>query len=207
MKTEDPLLNPYSPGECLARLARLRGVLLREEWIAQALPATTGETLREAAEALTLALESGDTATVQHANETAGQYLQQLFETACQPGLWNENATRAFEALGFPDPLASTPLRAVDISTVVVTHSQPERQVMTTISFEHAPGAKAYRLRTTRFIEGEDVLDDTHTCLAPVFRRMRIPAGTHRVHIESRDHSGTANSEEFTIEVPAPTGK
>jgi hypothetical protein len=204
MMTEDPLMNPYSPGECLARLARLRGVLLRESWIAAALPPATLETLTEASQALTLALESGDHATLERAQRAARDYLQQLHQIASQPGLWNGETSKALEAMGFPDALAETPLAAVDVSTVVVTHSQPERQVMTTIAFDHAPGAKAYRLRTTRHIQGEDVHDDTVTCLAPVFRRVRIPAGKHRLRIESRDHSGIALSDEFTIEVPAP---
>ena len=204
MISEDPLVNPYSPGECLARLARLRGALLRESWLAAALPPDVPAMLGQATEALTLALESGDGPTVTRAHEAAGAYLRQLHEIACQPALWNGETSRALAALGFSDPLAPSPLAPVDVSTVVATHSQPERQTMTTLAFEHAPGAKAYRLITTRFIEGEDVHDDTMTCLAPVFRRMRIPPGTHRLRIEARDHSGTAMSEEFTIEVPAP---
>lgn len=205
MITEDPLINPYSPGEALARIARLRGVLAREAWIAGALPADSTDSLQQAFEKLTGALESGDGDAVEEANAAAGDSLQKLYDAACAPDLWNGKTAMAFQELAFSDPTAESPLAAVDTSTVVVTHCQPERQVMTSISFEHAPGAKAYRLLTTRFIEGEDVHDDTITSLSPVFRRMRVPAGTHRMRIEARDHSGTAMSEEFTIEVPKPS--
>lgn len=205
MKTEDPLVNPYSPGECLARIARLRGVLRREAWVSAPLPADSADKLVVAAAALTAALESGDSDAVERANLAAGDCFQELYDAASRPGLWPDDAVAAFTKLGFSNPLADSPLAPVDLSTVVITHSQPERQVMTTVAFEHAPGAKAYRLCTTRFIEGEDVHDDTITSLSPVFRRVRIPAGTHRLRIESRDHSGTAISEEFSIEVPKPS--
>ncbi|HEX8550878.1 MAG TPA: hypothetical protein VF681_04920 [Abditibacteriaceae bacterium] len=200
--TEDPLVNPYSTGECLARLAQVRGAIERHESIAKALPANASQMLREAAAALTLALESGDGVTVAKAHGVARDYIGVLYQAACEPGIWNGDAAENFAALGFPDPLAKNALDAVDVSTVVVTHSQPLRQVMTSISFDHARGAKAYRLKTTRIIHGEEVHDDTITCLAPVFRRVRIPAGEHRVRIESRDDSGIALSDEFTIEVP-----
>ena len=198
--TEEPLVNPYSPGECLARLAQVRGAIMRDETIARALP-DAAETLRAAIDALLLALESGDGATVGKAHAAAREYLKQLDAAACKPDLWNGDAARIFASLGFPDP-AQTGVAAVGINTIIATHSQPARQVMTSISFDHAPGAKAYRLRTTRIIHGEEVHDDTITSLSPVFRRVRIPAGTHRMTIESRDHSGAALSEEFTVEVP-----
>lgn len=199
--TEEPLVNPYSPGECLARLAQVRGAILREETLARALP-EAAQTLRAAIDALLLALESGDSATVGKAHAAARDYLKQLYAAACKPDLWDGDAARACTLLGFPDP-AQTHVAAVDTKTIVATHSQPARQVMTSISFDHAPGAKAYRLRTTRIIHGEEVHDDTVTSLSPVFRRVRIPAGTHRMRIESRDHSGIALSEEFLVEVPA----
>ena len=205
MISEDPLVNPYSPGEALARLARLRGVLAREAWIASALPADSDAALKEAFDKVTGALESGDVEVLEAANASAAASLQKLYDAVCRPNLWDGQGGCAFAELAFSDPAADSLLCPVDVSTIVATHSQPERQVMTSISFEHAPGAKAYRLLTTRFIEDEDVHDDTITSLSPVFRRMRIPAGTHRLRIEARDHSGTAMSDEFTIVVPEPS--
>ena len=150
--TEEPLVNPYSPGECLARLAHVRGAVLRDATIAQALPGSA-DALQAAIEALLLALESGDGATVEKAHVAAGGYLKQLYAAASKPDLWNGDAARVFASLGFPDP-AQIGVAAVDVKTIVATHSQPARQVMTSIAFDHAPGAKAYRLRTTRIIHG-----------------------------------------------------
>ena len=200
--TEEPLVTPYTPGALLERLAFLRGTLKRHADIAAALPDTTSQHLREAADAIELALESGDGAIVQKALLTAQNYLRQLHETVSQPGLWpEERVSGVFQDLRFPDPL-NKEVAAVDIKTVLVTYSMPRRQMLTTLAFEHAPGAVGYRLRETRFINGEDVEDEMIASLTPIFRRVRIPAGEHRLCIESRDDSGIALSEEFTITVP-----
>jgi hypothetical protein len=201
--TEEPLIMPYSPGDCLARLSQIRGALERYPALATALPAGTADHLSEAGQALVLALESGDGATTQRALSTGQNYIAGLYEAACQPGLLVEkDVPEYFAALGFPNPLANGLLSPINVKSVVATYTTPTRQVLTTLSFDHAPGAKAYRLITIRHINGEDVYDDTITSLTPVFRRMRVPVGQHRMVVESRDESGTALSPEFTITVP-----
>jgi len=198
--TEEPLVMPYTLGAALERLSHIRGAVARDAELAAALPAATPEHLHRAREALILALESGDQATKQKALGTAQSYLRQLLETLAQPGLFADSAQK-FALLGFPDPL-SDKLAPVDVSTVVTTFSRPDRQMFTTIAFEASPGARGYRLRETRHIEGEDFVDDTLESLTPVFRRARLPIGVHRLAIESRNASGFVMSEEFQVIVP-----
>lgn len=198
--TEEPLVLPYTLGAALERLSHIRGAIARDTQLAAALPDATAEHLHGAREALLLALEAGDQATRQNALGAAQKYIRQIYETLSQPGLF-ENSAPIFTALGFPDPLDDK-LVPVDVFTVVTTFSRPNRQMFTTIAFEHSPGARGYRLRETRRIEGEDFVDDTLESLTPVFRRARLPIGTHRLAIESRNASGFVLSPEFEIVVP-----
>jgi len=93
-------------------------------------------------------------------------------------------------------------VQAAAAASVIATYSCPQRQVMTALSFEHAPGAVGYWLREIRLIAGEEVEDHLVESDGPVFRRVRLSVGPHRLRIESRDASHIALSDEFQIEVP-----
>lgn len=204
--TEEPLLMPFTPGAAIERLSHIRGALAKHAEIAAVLPPSTPNHIETARQALLLALESGDQGTRQGALVASQDYLRQLFATLSQPGLFPEGEGSAhFAALGFPDPSKKEKeaLRPLDVSSVIVTFTRPERQIFTTIAFEHSPGAIGYRLRQTIVVAGEDFIDDTLESPVPVFRRVRLPVGEHRLRIESRNHSYFVLSEEFKVVVPA----
>ncbi len=201
--TDEPLIVPPSPGAALTRLAYVEGVLKRHADIASALPQDAASQLRQAREALLEALNSGERETVAEALKTAQSRVRRLYENLCQPGLWEEDGQveKVFSLFNFPDPLQPS-VQAIDVSSVLATFSCPQRQIMTAIAFDEAPGALAYWLRETRPVQGEDVVDYLLERYSPLFLRVRLPIGPHRFQIESRDHSHVALSEEFVIVVP-----
>ena len=97
----------------------------------------------------------------------------------------------------------ATKLLPVDISTVVATHFKPVKQVFSTITFREAHGATAYWLHQVSRVDGEDYIDAVVENYAPYFSRVRLPVGTHRLIIESRNTSYSIHSEMFEFEVPA----
>ena len=122
-----------------------------------------------------------------------------------QAAVAGEDASARAVRLGFPDTneVVKDRVGEVDISTVVVTHFKPFKQIFTTISFEEAHGATAYWLYEVRTIDGEDLVDAVVENYAPVFQRVRLPVGKHRFVIESRNPSKHARTGEFEVEVPA----
>jgi hypothetical protein len=199
---DEPLVVPVSPGSALVRLAQVGGALQRHAHIARALPEDALQQLQSRRGELLAAIESGERGRTADTLRAAQNSLRQLYEAVCQPGLWSADETPAvYAALGFPDPLRSG-LQTVDVSTVLVTFSMPHRQVLTTLSFQDAPGATAYWLRMIRVINGMEAEDPTVSSYAPIFTRQRIPSGPHRLRIESRDNSTFKISEEFQIVVP-----
>jgi hypothetical protein len=200
--TEEPLLMPFTPGAAIERLSHIRGTLATHSDIAAALPEATPAHIDSAREALLLAVESGDQSARQRALRAAQKYLCQLYETLRQPEVFPaERMAAHFAELGLPNPQQED-LRPIDVSTVLVTFSKPQRQIFTTIAFEHSPGAIGYRLRETIVVAGEDFVDDTIEGPLPVFRRVRLPIGEHRLRVESRNHSHFVLSDEFIVNVP-----
>lgn len=201
--TDEPLIAPPSPGSALARLAFLEGVLQCHARVAQALPQDAATNLKQAREELVNALQSGGREAVADALKTAQNRVRRFYENLCEPGLWKADgqAEEVFALFNFPDPLRPG-VQAIDVSSVVATFSCPQRQIMTSLAFDEAPGALAYWLRETRVVQGEDVVDYMLERYSPLFLRVRLPIGPHRFQIESRDNSRVALSDEFIIVVP-----
>jgi hypothetical protein len=154
--------------------------------------------------ALLVALENDEQGAIEAALREAQNRLRGVYEALSQPGLFDpEQAPAVFAALRFPDPLQPR-VQPVDASRVVATFACPRNQVLTTLSFEDAPGSIAYWLREIRTIERSgEILDDALLQnFAPVFHRVRIAPGVRRFRIESRDNSRIAVSDEFEITIP-----
>ncbi|HEX8237835.1 MAG TPA: hypothetical protein VF600_17975 [Abditibacteriaceae bacterium] len=201
---DEPTVIPVSPGAAITRLSQVAGALRKNSEIAAALPAETATLLRSRRDALLQALENDEPGAVEAALRDAQKTLRQIYETVSQPGLWTpEQAPSVFAALHFPDPLVRG-VQPVDASRVIATFACPRNQVLTTLSFEDAPGSIAYWLREIRTIEATgEILDDAMVeNYAPVFHRLRIAPGVRRFRIESRDASNIAVSDEFEITVP-----
>jgi hypothetical protein len=201
---DEPTVVPVSPGSAIARLSQVAGVLRKNSTIAAALPAGTNEQLQARRDALLTALENDEQGAIEAALREVQNRLREMYETLAQPGLFSpEQAPGVFAALRFPDPLQRR-VQPVDASRVIVTFACPRSQVLTTFSFEDAPGSIAYWLREIRTIERSgEILDDALLQnFAPVFHRVRIAPGVRRFRIESRDNSQIAVSDEFEITVP-----
>lgn len=213
---DEPLVIPFSPGAALARLAQVEGVLSRHPEIARAIAAKPSDmaesselalSLQEARHNLVQALVGGEHSVVQSTFADAQNQLLRCYEAACEPERWNGSSvtqTQALQNLGFPDPQLrrDSHVEPIDVATVLTTYSKPQRQVMTTIAFNDAPGATAYWLSEIRVVRGEDYEDHLVENYAPVFPRVRLPIGKHRLRIESRNPHARAVSPEFTIDVP-----
>ncbi len=199
---DEPLVIPISPDAALMRLAQVGGALERHPHIAGALPAETMSQLQASRDTLMQALAGADRAATESALRNAQDHLRHLYEAVSRPGLWSEEQAEAvYRALKFPDSL-NRAVQPVDATSVLATFSCPQRQVLTALCFEAAPGAIGYWLREIRLIAGEEVEDPLVECDGPFFRRVRLSVGPHRLRIESRDVSSTALSDEFQIEVP-----
>jgi hypothetical protein len=201
---DEPTVIPVSPGAAVTRLSQVVGALQKNTDLAAALPAQTTTQLRSQRDALLRALENDEPRAVEAALRDAQKTLRQIYETISQPGLWSpEQAPPVFASLHFPDPLVRG-VQPVDASRVIATFACPQNQVLTTLSFEDAPGSIAYWLREIRTIEATgEILDDAMVeNYAPVFHRLRIAPGVRRFRIESRDSSKIAVSDEFEITIP-----
>jgi hypothetical protein len=204
---DEPLVCPYSPGAALVRLSQVLGALTAHPEIAQALPQGLTMRLTNARKELLEALEGGDARGVAEAFNYAQGQLRGVYECACRPGLWDDDAAPAcFAAMGFPNP-GDFELGAVDVSTVLASFSLHGRQVVTALAFREAVGAVAYRLHEIRTLRDETVEESVVQSPAPQFSRVRLPVGRHAFIIESRNPSGMVRSLPFEIEVPALAAK
>lgn len=221
---DEPLVIPFSPGAALVRLAQIEGVLKRHPDIARALsseavsqgtveaPKRAGSlelasSLQEARHNLVQALSDGDHTTVATTFAAAQNRLLGCYQAACEAGRWQESSVtqdQALKTLNFPDPQQKRDslVEAVEVQSVLATYFKPQRQVLTTIAFQDAAGATAYWLSEIRVVAGEDYEDHLIENYAPVFSRVRLPIGKHRLRIESRNLHARSVSQEFTIDVP-----
>ncbi len=204
-KSDESTITPPSAGAALVRLSQVIGALHRSPY-SNSVP-ENGETLARplisARESLYKAIESGENVGTPFSD--AQKSLQELFAHFAQAGADDADAqAEALSGLGFPDPrlLADSRVAAIDVSTVLVTHFKPVKQVFTTLAFDEAHGATAYWLHEKKFVDGEPYVDAVIENWAPQFTRIRMPVGKHILIIESRDSSYSVMSEEFEITVP-----
>ncbi len=190
---DDALIGPPSPGLALARLIQVEA-RLPADW-----SDLRGE-LKPAQEALAGAIARAQG--VQSALDQAHRLLSRVWERTRT----SEQAEALCQSLGFPPPvMKADEVGPVDVSTVVVTHTRPLRQVLSTIAFDHAPNATGYRLFETKvLVNGEDYEDSMVSNSLPTFTRVRLAAGEHRFRIESRNPYARTLSEFFTVSVPKP---
>ncbi len=196
--SDEPSLAPASPGAALMRLSQIAGALKGAAPNANGVPNHFGEHLKPilaARDALLQALENRHN--VAEAFAEAQRAIREAYaQTAAQNG--------DLIALGFPDSNRDEDnwVSKVDVSTVVTSHFKPVRQVFTTIAFDEAHGATAYRLHEIRILNGEKLDDEVVENYAPQFSRVRLPVGPHTFYIESRNPNQSARSPEFSFEVP-----
>ena len=204
-KSDESTITPPNPGAALVRLSQVIGALHRspDSISVPENPESLARPLINARESLYKAIEGGENVGTPFA--AAQKSLQELFACIAQHHADNADAqAEALLSLGFPDPrlLKDARVAPVDVSTVVVTHFKPVKQVFTTIAFDEAHGATAYWLHEKKFIDGEPYVDAVIENWAPQFTRIRMPVGKHILIIESRDPSYSVMSEEFEVEVP-----
>ena len=204
-KSDESTITPPNPGAALVRLSQVIGVLHRPPY-SNSVP-ETGATLARpcinARESLYKAIESGENLGTPFSD--AQKSLQELFAHIVQTHADDADAqANALLNLGFPDPrlLADARVAPINVSSVVLTHFKPVKQVFTTIAFDEAHGATAYWLHEKKFVGDEPYIDAVIENWAPQFTRIRMPVGKHILIIESRDSSYSVMSEEFEIEVP-----
>ena len=200
--SDEPSIAPPTPGAAVVRLSQVIGALRSEGPKANGMPSMI-ENLASARGALLEAVERREK--LGTVFENAQNALRQLYAQTLESQPDADARAVALMHLGFPDPrlIASESVLPVDVSTVVATHFKPERQVFTTISFNEAHGATAYWLLEVRYFGDERIVDGTLENYAPQFSRVRLPVGTHHFIIQSRNSHYSANSEEWTLEVPA----
>ena len=204
-KSDESTITPPNPGAALVRLSQVIGVLHRPPY-SNSVP-ETGATLARpciiARESLYKAIENGENVGTPFAD--AQKSLQELFAQTVANNADDADAqAEALLNLGFPDPrlLADARVAAIDVSSVVLTHFKPVKQVFTTIAFDEAHGATAYWLHEKKFVAGEPYIDAVIENWAPQFTRIRMPVGKHILIIESRDTSYSVMSQEFEITIP-----
>lgn len=190
---DDALVGPVSPGAALVRL------LQAEARLPESLSDLRPE-IQAAREDLARAVASAPE--VQGALSCAQSVLKRLFERVME----GDGAAEMCVVLGFPPAkMKGDEVGAVDVSTIVVTHTRPLKQVLSTIAFADAANATGYRLFETKVLpNGEDYEDSTVANYLPTFTRVRLAAGEHRFRIESRNPYARTLSEFFTFRVPRP---
>lgn len=204
--TDEPSITPPSPGDALVRLIQIEGSLQDLNGKANAVPIEVNHAkaaISAAREGLTSVLAAGGDAGP--ALLAAQNCIREIYAAVAASGESPIEATELLLGLGFPDPSRTleTWVKTVDLSTVTVTHFKPERQVMTTIAFQHAVGAEAYWLREIIFFADQEVEENVVENFAPIFQRVRMPVGKHTLVIESRNQHRAVRTERFEIEVPA----
>lgn len=198
----EPLVAPLSPAAALERLLEIEGVLARNAELVQVLATPQ---IGEMREEMMQAIGSNDSAFIAGIWGKAQQMLGELYASTCS----SAEAVRAlngFNLLNWPDPNREEgSVQPVDISTIIVTHTRPVKQVHTYFSFARAPGATGYWLHEIRrTVLGEDYEDATLSSNQPCFTRVRMGAGVRRFRIESRNPHSIAFSDVFDVEIPAP---
>jgi len=196
---------PVSPAAAVVRLSQVKGALARQNSLAGLFSPDTPAQLQSTLDNLLNAIETGDHAAVADAFQAAQRELCRLYEALCQStgeGEAAANLSAAFAALSFPPPGLRI-VQPVDVTTVFATFTKSERQVLTTLVFEHAAGATAYWLREVRTLHGEPIDDHLLESYSPVFTRVRLAIGPHVFRIETRNPRQFTVSEPFTIEIPA----
>ncbi len=205
--SDEPSIAPPTPGAVLVRLSQVIGILSavssEAALNASAVPNFT-EKLASARGALLQAIENG--CSLGAAFNQAQNVLRELYKNIAESSEEDEARAAVLTRFGFPDPRfinAASPVSPVRVSSLVATHFKPERQVFTTISFDEAHGATAYWLLEVRYLGDERFVDGVVENYAPQFSRVRLPVGPHRFIIESRNSHRAAQTEEFSLEVPA----
>lgn len=190
---DDALVGPVSPGAALVRLLQV------EASLPEPLSDLRGD-IQFARENLARAVACAPE--MQAALDHAHSVLKRLFERVSE----SEDAAHVCALLGFPPPkMKGDKVGAVDVSTIVVTHTRPLKQVLSTIAFADAANATGYRLFETKVLpNGEDYEDATVANYLPTFTRVRLAAGEHRFRIETRNPYARTLSEFFTFRVPRP---
>jgi hypothetical protein len=204
--TDEPSITPPSPGDALVRLIQIEGSLQGLNGKANAVPIEVNHAktaVGAAKDGLISVLATGGDAGP--ALLAAQNCIREIYAAVVASAENPADATEIFLDLGFPDPSRTldTWVKTVDLSTVTVTHFKPERQVMTTIAFQHAFGAEAYWLRRIIFFADQEVEENVVENFAPIFQRVRLPVGKHMMVIESRNQHRAVRTERFEIEVPA----
>ncbi len=200
--TDESTITPPTPAAALLRLVQLEGSLRRNQDKANLVP-NIGQDLASAYSALQEAIANGDFLGTTLKN--AQKAIQDIYNAVITSELEDEAKNELILALGFPDlgRTNETWVQSVDVASVVATHFKPKKQVFTTLAFNEAHGATAYWLHEIRVVDGDDIWDAIVENWAPVFPRVRMPVGKHRLVIESRNTSYAVMSEEFELEVPA----
>ena len=200
--TDETSIAPPTPGAALVRLSEAIGAVRRVQSNETAVP-ETAEKLASARAQLLESLEQNRF--VDEAFRASQNALRELFAQTLSSTPDSISQSQRLGELGFCDPHLKEKSRVlpVDVSTVLATHFKPQRQVFTTLCFREAFGATAYWLLEVREFDGQEILEGVVENYAPLFSRVRLPVGAHRLVIESRNPSHTARSEEFVVEVPA----
>lgn len=198
---DELLIVPVTIGEALTEATRVLGVLAQQS--TPVIEAQQIEALQAAQHALLAAIGGDEAPARAAALQGVQQQLAGLYDA-----IKNDEAARA--AFGFPAPEfieAANAVEVVDVQKVSVTFTLQGRQMLTSIAFPRAAGAKAYWLHEVRHFAAkpeervEDPILESHF---PLFDRVRLAPGTRILRIKSRNPSSSAISEEFTIEVPVP---
>jgi hypothetical protein len=200
--TDESTITPPTPAAALFRLKQLEGSLRRNLDKANLVP-INGQDLALAVDSLQEAVSNGDL--LGTAFKNAQKSIQDVYNAVITSTLEADAKNELVVALGFPDlnRTDQTWVQQVDVASVVATHFKPKKQVFTTLAFNEAHGATAYWLHEIRVVDGDDIMDAILENWAPVFPRVRMPVGKHRLVIESRNTSYAVMSEEFELEVPA----
>ena len=198
----EPLVAPLSPAETLQRLLQIEGALKRNTELAQVLAAPK---IADARDELMQAIVANESAQLAAVWGKTQQMLGELYASTCS----SAEAVRAldgFALLNWPDPESEAgEVKPVDITTIIVTHTRPQKQVYTYFSFARAPGATGYWLHEIRrTVQGEDYEDATLSSNQPCFTRVRMGEGVRHFRIESRNPHSIAFSDVFDVEIPAP---
>ena len=199
--TDETKIAPPTPGAALVRLSQTLGAMRRAQ-NANPMPENLAE-LARARDSLQNALENGEKLGTPFCN--AQNALRNLFATIQNSTQTDDEKGALLVQLGFPDPRISESdfVAPINVETVCVTHFKPQKQIFSTLCFEEAQGATAYWLFEIRVLaDGSEAHDALVENYAPTFSRVRLPIGTHRFLIESRNPSKSVRSEEFSIEVP-----
>ena len=196
------LVAPLSPAATLERLLQIEGVIKRNAELAQVLATPKIDAMRDE---LMRAIVVDDATQIAAVWGKAQQMLGDLYASTCS----NDEAVRAldgFQLLNWPDPNREAgAVQPIDISTIIVTHTRPQKQVYTYFTFAGAPGATGYWLHEIRrTVLGEDYEDATLSSNQPCFTRVRMGEGVRRFRIESRNPHSIAFSDVFDVEIPAP---